>query len=48
MFGFLYFEQGIKLLYAISAVVALKWFGTSFLLFVTAFYVSMIYDILNE
>lgn len=69
MFGFLYWEQGIKLLYAISAVfgiigcvkvcyhfvtdsdetgkVALKWFGTSFLLFVIAFCLSMIYDILK-
>ena len=69
MFGFLYWEQGIKLLYAISVVlgligsvkayyhfvidsdktekVALKWFGTSFLLFVIAFCLSMIYDILK-
>ena len=69
MFGFLYWEQGIKLLYAISVVlaligsvkayyhfvtdsdetgkVALKWLGTSFLLFVTAFCLSMIYDILK-
>ena len=69
MFGFLYWQQGIKLLYAISVVfafigcvkayyhfvtdsdetgkVALKWFGMSFLLFVTAFCLSMIYDILK-
>ena len=62
-------EQGIKLLYAFSAVisiigcakvyyhfitdsdetgrVALKWFGMSFLLFVIAFCLSMIYDILK-
>lgn len=69
MFSFIYWEQGIKLLYAISAVsgiigcvkvyyhfvtdsdktrkVALKWFGTSFILFVIAFCLSMIYDILK-
>lgn len=62
----LYWEQGIKLLYAISAVigiigsakvyfhfvtdsdetrrVALKWFGTSFLLFTVAFCLSVIYN----
>ena len=69
MFKFLYLEQGIRLLYAISVVVAfrgcakvyiefnsdsyetrkvaLKLFGTSFILFVTAFCLSMIYDILK-
>lgn len=69
MFKFLYWEQGIKLLYVISAVfgiigcievychfvtdsdetrkIALKWFGTSFILFVIAFCLSMIYDILK-
>ena len=69
MFRFLYWEQGIKILYAISAVVAFigctkvyvefnsdsdetrivafKWFGTSFILFVIAFCLSMIYDILK-
>lgn len=66
---YIYWEQGIKLMYAISAVlafigtvkvyahflidsdetgkVALKWFGTSFILFVIAFCLSMIYDILK-
>ena len=67
MKDYLYLEEGIKLLYAISAVigiigcakvyfhfvtdsdetrrVALKWYGTSFLLFVIAFCLTMIYDI---
>ena len=62
----LYWEEGIKLLYAYSVVfsiigtvkvyfhfvtdsdetrrVALKWFGTSFLLFTVAFCLSVIYN----
>ena len=69
MIGYLYWEQGIKLMYAIIAVLAfigtvnvyvdfsidsnetgknaLKWYGTSLLLFVVAFCLSMIYDILK-
>ncbi|PIN27572.1 DUF4134 family protein [Prevotella intermedia] len=66
MIGYLYWEQGIKLMYAISAVLAfigtvnvyvdfsidsnetgknaLKWYGVSFLLFIVAFCLSVIYN----
>lgn len=66
MKDYLYWEQGIKLLYAISAAIgiigcakvyfhlvtdsdetrkiALKWYGTSFLLFAVAFCLSVIYN----